>query len=56
MIYISNADDRIVRDLHMIPAHSISEAVKKADDILAGSGIVNGTILAIPDGVSVIVS
>ena len=56
VIYISNADDRIVRDLHMIPAHSISEAVKKADDILAGSGIVNGTILAIPDGVSVIVS
>lgn len=55
VIYISDAPDEIVKDLHMIPAHSVEEAVAKADDLLAQKGIHNGTILAIPDGVSVIV-
>ena len=31
------------------------EAVKKADEILAAKGIQNAPILAIPDGVSVMV-
>ncbi len=55
VIYISDAPDDVVRDLHMIPAHSIAEAVAMADKMLAERGIANGTILAIPDGVSVTV-
>lgn len=52
VIYISEADDEIVRDLHMIPAHSIEEAIEKADSIL---GKKDSKITVIPDGVSVIV-
>ncbi|MDO4487522.1 MAG: nickel-dependent lactate racemase [Eubacteriales bacterium] len=53
VIYISDAEDEVVKDLHMIPAHSIGEALAIADSLLAGvKG--EGTILAIPDGVSVI--
>lgn len=55
VIYVSDADDDIVRDLHMIPAHSLQEAIEIADSLLEKRGISNGTILAIPDGVSVIV-
>ena len=43
----------MVKDLHMVPARSIDEAVKKAEEIL---GNPNASIAAIPDGVSVIVS
>jgi hypothetical protein len=43
----------MVRDLHMTPAHSIEEAVKLAE---AHLGNPNASIVAIPDGVSVIVS
>jgi nickel-dependent lactate racemase len=52
VIYISDAPDDIVKDLHMIPAHSIAEAIKKAEDIL---GNPKATIAAIPDGVGVMV-
>jgi nickel-dependent lactate racemase len=52
VIYVSEAPDEMVRDLHMIPAHSIDEAVKKAEEILAKP---QASITAIPDGVSVIV-
>jgi nickel-dependent lactate racemase len=52
LIYISEIDDDTVRKMHMIPAHSIDEAIKKAKDIL---GTKQATITAIPDGVSVIV-
>ncbi|MDR2259254.1 MAG: nickel-dependent lactate racemase, partial [Treponema sp.] len=31
VIYVSAAPDEMVRDLHMIPAHSLEEAVKKAE-------------------------
>lgn len=55
VVYISDAPDEMVRDLHMIPAHSLEEAVEIADKILAEKGIYNAKILAIPDGVSVIV-
>ncbi len=51
VIYISEVDDNIIRDFHMIPAHSIEEAVSIADEILG----YKGTITAIPDGISVIV-
>jgi nickel-dependent lactate racemase len=53
VIYISDAPDEMVRDLHMIPAHSIAEAVQTAEQILGNPG---ASIVAIPDGVSVIVS
>ena len=39
----------------MIPAHSLEEALRKADEVLAARGVVNGSVLAIPDGVSVMV-
>lgn len=55
VIYVSDAPDEMVRDLHMTPAHSIEEAVKIADEMLAQKGVQNGSILAIPDGVSVMV-
>ncbi len=52
VIYISEMADDIVEKMHMIPAHSIGEAIKKAKEIL---GKDNVTITAIPDGVSVVV-
>lgn len=51
VIYISDADDETVRDLHMIPAHSVSEALSIADSILPD----REKILAIPDGIAVTV-
>lgn len=55
VIFISDAPDAMVRDLHMTPAHSLKDALAIADEKLAARGIVNGKILAIPDGVSVMV-
>ena len=52
VIYISDAPDDMVRDLHMIPAKSLDEAVKMAEDMLGNS---NATITAIPDGIAVMV-
>lgn len=52
VVYVSDAKDEIVSDLHMIPAHSVEEAIEKADEIL---GHKNSKITVIPDGVSVIV-
>ena len=52
VIYVSDAPDEMVRDLHMIPAHSIDEALKLAEGILKNP---NATVTAIPDGVSVMV-
>ena len=55
VIYISEADDQVVKDLHLIPAHSIDEAIAKADEILAAKGRKDAKITVIPDGVAVIV-
>lgn len=52
VIFISSRDDETVRKLHMIPAHSIDEAMEKAGKILNKE---NPDIVLIPDGVSVIV-
>jgi nickel-dependent lactate racemase len=52
LIYVSDAPDQMVRDLHMTPAHSLEGAVKKAEDLL---GNPNASIVAIPDGVGVLV-
>lgn len=56
VVYVSEAPDDVVRDFGMIPAHSAEEALEAAERILQEKGVINGTILAIPDGVSVIVS
>ena len=55
VIYISDAEDEMVRNLHMIPAHSMDEAIARADEILAKKGKKDSKITVIPDGVAVIV-
>ena len=55
VVFVSDAPDSMVEDLHMIPAHSLEEALEKADAILEEKGIKDGSVLAIPDGVSVMV-
>ncbi|MBQ8758345.1 MAG: nickel-dependent lactate racemase [Clostridia bacterium] len=52
VIYISQMNDEMIEKLHMIPAHSIDEAIAKAKKILGKNDV---TITAIPDGVSVVV-
>ena len=52
VIYVSDADDQLVRDLHMIPAHSLAEAMQLAEEIV---GRPDAAVTAIPDGVSVMV-
>ena len=52
VIYVSDAPDQMVRDMHMIPAHEIGEAIALAKDILQNE---NATITAIPDGIAVMV-
>ena len=42
----------MVRGLHMIPVHTLEEAMAVAEDIVGNK---NATITAIPDGVSVMV-
>lgn len=52
VVYVSDAPDEMVEALHMVPAHSLEEAVEKAENILQNK---EASILAIPDGVSVMV-
>jgi hypothetical protein len=52
VIFISEMEDEIVEQMHMIPAHSIGEAIEKAKSLLGKEKV---KIAAIPDGVSVIV-
>lgn len=52
VIFISTADDQLVEDLHMIPAHSMEEAMEKAKAIVNKPDY---KVTVIPDGVSVIV-
>ena len=51
IIYISELPDEMIRDFHMIPAHSIEKAMSIAEELLG----FKGTVTAIPDGISVIV-
>ncbi|MBR6766685.1 MAG: nickel-dependent lactate racemase [Clostridia bacterium] len=53
VIYVSDAPDEMVEAMHMVPAHSLEEAVRKAEELLKNPG---ASITAIPDGVSVMVS
>ncbi len=52
VIYVSEMPDNVIEKMHMIPAHSIDEAIKKAKELLGKEDI---KIAAIPDGVSVVV-
>ena len=52
VIYMSEAPDEMVKGLHMIPVHSLEEAMVKAEEILGNK---DATVTAIPDGVSVMV-
>lgn len=52
VIYVSDAPDEMVKGLHMIPAHSLEEALKKAEQIVGSD---KATVTAIPDGVAVMV-
>ena len=52
VIYVSQMPDETVKAMHMIPAHSIDEAIKKAKELLNKENV---KIAVIPDGVSVIV-
>ena len=52
VIFISSCDDQLGEDMHMIPAHSVEEAMEKAKEIVKKEDY---TVTVIPDGVSVIV-
>ena len=52
VVFVSEAPDEMIRNMHMIPAHSIGEALAMAKEIL---GCESPTITAIPDGISVMV-
>lgn len=52
VILVSSCDDRIVKDLHMLPAHSVQEAMEMAKKIVKKEDYM---VTVIPDGVSVIV-
>ena len=53
VIYVSEACDEIVRDLHMTPAKTLDEAVRLAEDFLDNP---QASITAITDGVAVMVA
>ena len=52
VILVSDCDDETVKDFHMIPAHSVDEAMEKAVHLC---GRKEYSVTVIPDGVSVIV-
>ncbi len=52
VIYVSNMPDDMVEAMHMIPAHSIDEAVAKAKALI---GKDDASVTAIPDGIAVMV-
>lgn len=52
VIYVSEMPDETVKKMHMIPAHSIEEAMSLARGILKKDKI---TVNAIPDGIAVMV-
>ena len=52
VVYVSEAPDEMVRAMHMIPAHSIGEALAVAKKLLNND---TPTVTAIPDGISVMV-
>ena len=51
VIYVSEMPDDVVKQMHMIPAHSLGEAIDMARSLVGK----DASIVAIPDGVSVMV-
>ena len=51
VIYISKLDDEMIKNFRMIPAKDLDEAILKAKEITGQ----DASILAIPDGISVII-
>ena len=51
VIYVSKMPDDVVKQMHMVPAHSLGEAIDMAKSLVGE----DARIVAIPDGVSVIV-
>lgn len=51
VIYISEVEDKLVEDLHMIPAKDLTEAMRIAGEMMGEEA----TVTVIPDGVAVIV-
>ena len=52
VIYVSEMPDDMIESMHMTPAHSLEEAMKKAKAMLGKEKV---TVTAIPDGVAVVV-
>jgi nickel-dependent lactate racemase len=52
VVYVSDAPDEMIREFQMTPAHSLEEALKKAEELLQNP---QATITAIPDGIAVMV-
>ena len=52
VIYVSTCDEGMIRDMHMIPAHDMQEAMQMAKELV---GKEDYTVTVIPDGISVIV-
>lgn len=52
VVYVSDAPDEMVRDLHMTPAKNVEEAIQIAEKMLNNH---SAKITAIPDGVAVMV-
>ena len=52
VIYVSNLPDDMVKSMHMLPSHSLDDAITLAKQILNNN---NATITAIPDGLAVMV-
>ena len=53
VIYVSDLPDEMVKKMHMIPAHSIEEALSLAKELLKKETV---SITAIPDGIGVVVN
>ena len=49
---VSQAPDQLIRDMHMIPAHSLEEALTLAGQLVEDA---DAPITVIPDGVGVVV-
>ena len=52
IVFVSSCDDKLVEELHMIPAHTMEEALTKAKEMVNKEDY---KVTVIPDGVSVIV-
>jgi len=53
VIYVSDAPDEIVRDLHMVPSRSVQEALRVAERMLGDPG---AGVAVVRDGVGVIIN